>query len=305
MLDRPEGTGPTDTRLGLVHDQGDGPLGGGAAHLPHPGVGRRKHPGPDRVEDGPGGACRSRRPVLGRGPGPVAGDRGGEHPGPADGGTGRRGGDGEGGGDRVLPGRFAEADPGTAREAGRQRTGQFGDEGALDGGGEVHDLEGGSRVQDLTDRPQDDRVVVPQGQRARAADAVEVTAAVRTLDGQSPGADRDDRQDARTCVDRGVAHRPARRGSLAHGPPAHCALRHGTDLPLSGRVRPAGALGTVGRKLSLIHISATGQRAPTATTRDGPPGYGLPDSSPQRACLVRPLVSEPLPYRRNSPTATA
>ncbi len=123
----------------------------------------------------------------------------------------------EGGLDGIRPGGSAELDAGVGCERLGQGGEQLGGEGVLDGGREVEDVQRGAGVEDAADGFEHHGVVVAEGQGARPGEAVEVAPAVRTLDRQAAGADRDDGQGAGVRAG----------GGLAHGLPAQDALRHG------------------------------------------------------------------------------
>ncbi len=104
----------------------------------------------------------------------------------------------------------AELDAAAGGQLARQGAEQFGDEGVLDRGREVEDVQGGLGVEDVPDRLEDHGMVVTEGEGARPGEAVQVPAAVRAFDGQTSGPDGDDGQGA------GVGPR----GRLAQGLPA-------------------------------------------------------------------------------------
>ncbi len=219
VLERPVGAGPADTRPGLVDDERDGLFGRAGAQVPYQGVRRRKHPGlaPDRLQEQsrwrllPRLAVAGERPVGER----LVGD--GDHTGASGGGADQR----DGGGDGIGSG-GAEPHARVAGEFGRKGAQQLGDEGVLDRGGEVHDMQGGAGIEHRADRLQDDGVVVAQGQGPPAGHAVQVTAAVGALDGQPPRADRYDRESTRVGARGRFAHRLAPRSALVRtGLPRH------------------------------------------------------------------------------------
>ena len=96
--------------------------------------------------------------------------------------------------DRVRAGRPAELDPGVVGELRRECGEQLRGEGVLDRGCQVEDVQGRTRVDDVLDRFQNDRMVVPEGQRARSGETVEIASSVRAFDGQPAGPYRHDRQ---------------------------------------------------------------------------------------------------------------
>ncbi len=139
---------------------------------------------------------------VGRPGGPsVAGAGEGDEAGP----PGRRADEFAGGLHGVAARRSAEPDPCPVGESWRQGVEQLGDEGVLDGCGQVEDVEGCAGVEDLADGFQDDGMVVPERERAGTREAVQVAAAVRALDGQPSRPHRDDRQGPGIGPGRGLA----------------------------------------------------------------------------------------------------
>ncbi len=132
--------------------------------------------------------------------------------------------------DRVRTGWSAESHPCAVGEPGWKCAEQFGDEGVLDGGREVEGVQWGTRIEDLADRLQDDGVVVTEGQGARPREAVQVTAAVRTLDGQPARSHRHDGQGTSVGARCGLAYRLTSQDALVHEARATGRLRASTRL---------------------------------------------------------------------------
>ncbi len=122
----------------------------------------------------------------------------------------------EGGLHSVGTGRSAELHARVVGEAGRQSAEQLGDEGVLDGGCQVEDVQRSARVQDLADGFQDHGMVVPERQSPRTGEAVQVAAAVGSLDGQPPCPHRHDRQSTRVGACRRLTRRLAPQDPLVH-----------------------------------------------------------------------------------------
>ncbi len=178
--------------------------------------------------------------------------------------TGRRAHRVERGRPGVSGGRSAEPHARTAGEPGREGPGQLGDEGVPDRGRHVGDVQRCARVDDPAHRLEHHGVVVAEGEGARAGEAVQVTAAVRALDGHPPRSHGDDRQHPglRPAIRR-FRHRPA--SSTARAAPRAGglrAVRGPPPFPTPGRRRGYG---------SLRDPRAHGRRRPTHRT---PPQIG-------------------------------
>ncbi len=134
---------------------------------------------------------------------PVAGAAEGEQPVPA----GRRADEGEGGAHGVGGGRSAEPDPAVLRQPARQCREQLLGESVLHRRGQVGSLQRGAGVEHGADGLEHDRMVVAERERAGAGEAVQITATVGALDGQTTGAHRDNGQRAGVRTGRGLAGR--------------------------------------------------------------------------------------------------
>ncbi len=316
VVDRPEGTGPSDARLPLVDDERDGPFGREGAQTPYDGVRDGAHLGraPGRFQEHPGGPGPSGTAVVGD---PAVG---GDRPVPAGRGAdqcGRRV-------ERVRPARAAEPHARVVGESGRQSAQQLGDEGVLHRGGEVHDLQRGTRIEDPADRLQHGGVVVSQ-RRTRPRGAVQVAAAVGALDGEPPRPDRHDRKGTRVGARGGFTRRAVPRSALAlpNGAPPREHPASGRPLRsrhgLSTSRCPAGMRGAGSFPGPGDRVRTSGphryNRGPFTGLRPALgslPGGGLRPPVRRRGAAARTVggsgpgqraVSEPLPFRRNSLTA--
>ncbi len=153
--------------------------------------------------------------------------------------------------DRVGTGRSAEPHACVVGEFGWQCAEQLDDEGVSDGRGEVVGVQRGARVEAPADRLQDHGVVVPEGQRAAARGAVQVTAAVRALDGQATRPYRHDGKGPRVSPRRRLTHRvppqnplvPVAHRLTARNVPVHAPRQltpRGIPAPLTGRLTTRG-----------------------------------------------------------------
>ncbi|ANS68434.1 hypothetical protein SLINC_6210 [Streptomyces lincolnensis] len=169
----------------------------------------------------------------------------------------------EGGIHGIRGARSAELHPCPAGETGRQGAEQLGDESVLDGGREVEGVQRCARVEDCADRLQDHGVVVAEGQSPGAREAVQVAAAVRTLDGQPTGSNRDDGQGARIGARPGLARRLASQGRLVR-----------RACPSGRLANSASHDGTAGR----------GRDGPNAGPGNGPSGGTVRRTTTRRSC---------------------